>query len=112
LSREVTFFPEKSKTGAVLTIVWPPETPEESIAQQEEERQQDKVHKIIKTRYGDVKPDSSNSVEEHFGPGKQGEKLNSKSIKGQLIMGKANMMLQQITLMAREREKVIETDPG
>jgi hypothetical protein len=82
LSREVTFFPEKSKTGAILTIVWPPKTPEESIAQQEEERQQDKVHKIIKTRYGDVKPDSSNSVEEHFGPGKQGEKHQFKEHQG------------------------------
>jgi hypothetical protein len=78
LSREVTFFAGKSKTGAILTIVPtpyipPPYKPGEGSAQQEKERQQNEVHNLTKVKYGDVKPYSSNSSEGHFGPGKQGE---------------------------------------
>jgi hypothetical protein len=82
LSREVTFFAENPKTGAILPIVKPLKKLGEGVAQQEKERQNEAVHNQHKIFYGDVKPNSSNSSEGHFGPGKQGETHQLKEQQG------------------------------
>ncbi len=112
LSREVTFFAETLKTGAILPIVGPTNKPGEGIAQQLKGRQVDAVHDKNRQKYGVVKDDSPNFSEGLFGHGKQGEMYQLKKHQG----GAHHMQGQHDapannSLMAKREKKVIEADP-